>query len=139
MLVQGKVIEPHWTPEGDVGLLTVEDLIPVDNEEAGKLGEHCQHVDPLEEVDVDVGHPELVDELDVHRHVGIVRIRRRSLYTGLKPPTSLILILRREHKSHHTPDPKVHGEGHSELDIVHLEDLEDVEVHADLDRGGGHV
>ena len=71
-----------------MGLLTVEDLIPVDNEEASKLGEHRQHVDPLEEVDVDVGHPELVDELDVHRHVGIVRIRRRSLYTGLKPSES---------------------------------------------------
>ena len=86
MLVQGKVIEPHGTPEGDVGLLTVEDLIPVDNEEAGKLGEHCQHVDPLEEVDVDVGHPELVDELDVHRHVGVVGVRGGALYTGLQPP-----------------------------------------------------
>ena len=86
LLVQGKVIEPHGTPEGDVGLLAVEDLVPVDNEEAGKLGEHRQHVDPLEEVDVDVGHPELVDELDVHRHVWVVWIWRGALYTGLQPP-----------------------------------------------------
>ena len=42
-------------------------------------------------------------------------------------------------RHHHPPDSEVHGEGHSELDIVHLEDLEDVEVDADLDGGGGHV
>ena len=47
--------------------------------------------------------------------------------------------MRESIKIHHPPDSEVHGEGHSELDIVHLEDLEDVEVDADLDGGGGHV
>ena len=86
LLVERKVVEPHGTPEGDVGLLTVEDLIPVDNEEAGKLGEHRQHVDPLEEVDVDVGHPELVDELDINGNIGIILGRGRSNYPRLQPP-----------------------------------------------------
>ena len=89
MLVEGKVIEPHGTPEGDVGLLAVQDLIPIDNEQSGKLGEHGQHVDPLEEVDVDVGNPELVDELDVHRHIGIIRIRGGAFYTRLQPSVNI--------------------------------------------------
>ena len=86
MLVEGKVIEPHGTPEGDVCLLAVQNLVPVDDEQAGKLGEHGQHVDPLEEIHVDVRDPELVDELDVHSHVGVVGIRGRALYAGLQPP-----------------------------------------------------
>ena len=88
LFVERKVIEPHGTPEGDVCLLAVQNLISVDNEQAGKLGEHGQHVDPLEEVDVDVGDPELVDELDVHRHVGVVWIRGGALYTRLQPPVT---------------------------------------------------
>ena len=89
MLVEGKVIEPHGTPEGDVCLLTVQDLVPVYNEQSSKLGEHGQHVDPLEEVDVDVGNPELVDELDVHRHIGIVRIRCGAFYPRLQPSVNI--------------------------------------------------
>ena len=98
LLVEGKVIEPHGTPEGDVGLLAVQDLVPVDNEQSGKLGEHGQHVDPLEEVDVDVGNPELVDELDVHRHIGIVGIRGGALYTRLQPSVIRTSGIEREHK-----------------------------------------
>ena len=98
LLVEGKVIEPHGTPEGDVCLLAVQDLVPVDNEQSGKLGEHGQHVDPLEEVDVDVGNPELVDELDVHRHIGIVGIRGGALYTRLQPSVIRTSGIEREHK-----------------------------------------
>ena len=57
----------------------------------------------------------------------------------MKTASISVRVSNHDVKSHHPPDSKVHGEGHGELDIVHLEDLEDVKVHADLDRGGGHV
>ena len=34
LLVEGKVIEPHGTPEGDVCLLAVQNLVTVDNKQA---------------------------------------------------------------------------------------------------------
>ena len=129
MLVQREVVEPHGTPEGDVGLLTVEDLIAVHNEQSGELCEDREHIDPLEEVDVDVRNPELIDELDVHSDIGIVRVGSRALDARLQPPGILLGAFK---KKVTPPDTKIHRESHSELDIIHLEDLENIQVNADL-------
>lgn len=99
MLVQREVVEPHGTPERDVGLLTVEDLITVHNEQSGELCEDCEHIDPLEEVDVDVRNPELIDELDVHSDIGIVRVGSRALDARLQPPGNIVRGIQEESHS----------------------------------------
>ena len=61
--VQRKLVEPHGTNEGDVGCLTVEDILLGVYPQSGQLGQHVNHLVRLQVVDEDVGHPEVFDKL----------------------------------------------------------------------------
>ena len=66
LLVQWVEIEAHWAPECDHQLLSEQDLISVDNKQTALVVSE-DPVDAVHTVDVDVRHPEVLDEGRAHR------------------------------------------------------------------------
>ena len=82
--VKGEGVEEHGADESYVGRLAggeevfdivggekrnkppVIDPLPPVNPESGQLGEDVDHAEGLQVVDEDVGHPQAVDQLQVH-------------------------------------------------------------------------
>ena len=65
--VEGKRVESHRAYEGDMRGLRVHDVFTSRDPEPGVFAQHLDHLESLEIVDENVGQPELVDELEVHR------------------------------------------------------------------------
>ena len=69
--VQWEGVEAHGADEGDVRGLRVEDGVLGRDPQPRVLGQHLDHLERLEVVDEDVGQPQVLDQLQVHRHQGV--------------------------------------------------------------------
>lgn len=67
MCVQWEGVETHWTDEGDVGGLRVEDVVVGSNPKARVLRQNLHHFERLEIVDEDIWKPELINQLQIDR------------------------------------------------------------------------
>lgn len=89
LLIQWKLVEPHWTDECDVGGLAVHHRTAGVDPQTGQLGQHVNHFVSLQVVDEDVGDPEILDELQRHGYVlgqgGVVGVGRVDVEPSLLP------------------------------------------------------
>ena len=120
--VQGKLVKPHRADEGDVGGLAVQHVLVRVYPQARQLWQHVDHFIRLEVVDENVGQPEVLDELQVHRHHHVLcRVvwPKRGAEGGEHVQPSLPPL-----------HVEVGGEGDAVVLVVDAQDLVDVDGHA---------
>ena len=72
--VQRKLVEPHWTNEGDVSCLTVQNTLLGGDPQSSQFGQNSNNFVSFQVVDKDVWDPESVNELQTHGDHSLVRV-----------------------------------------------------------------